>query len=319
MRKRHGRAKHDVYAENSLDQFEAYGEYSYAYQHRGKKAEEEDDVLEGDGEEYEEAFEPLPEPQRHFRSNPMEPEVAKRRSRSAFGRILFLLILALATLIILQGTVFRLQTVYVVGNQSKSPQYIAALSGLVKGLNIFSINEETVRARLSQDHTIELLSIQKDYPGTIYLYISERTAAVAMQWLGIQYTLDSQGLVLEENNTLVLPEGLPVVTGFQVTNIRVGRPLEVKNRVQMDAYRTIMAELTLQLYTNQISELNLSDPDNLYLVTVDGITVRMGSHEYARAKIGAMRTDMAYLRQLGKNSGYLDVSIPEDAKYTPEN
>ena len=41
-------------------------------------------------------------------------------------------------------------------------------------------------------------------------------------------------------------------------------------------------------------------------------------HENRRDDILSNR-DMAYLRQLGKTSGILDVSIPEDAKYMPED
>ncbi|MEG0901849.1 MAG: hypothetical protein RSG96_06995, partial [Clostridia bacterium] len=78
-------------------------------------------------------------------------------------------------------------------------------------------------------------------------------------------------------------------------------------------------ELMLQGYQSQVTEINISDPMNIYLITAEGITVRLGDSNYMQAKIGAVRTDMAYLRQLGKNSGLLDVTIPEDAKYLPDN
>ena len=52
---------------------------------------------------------------------------------------------------------------------------------------------------------------------------------------------------------------------------------------------------------------------------LEGVTVRLGDSRYMQAKIGAIRTDMAYLRQLGKTGGILDVTTPEDAKYMPEN
>jgi len=80
-----------------------------------------------------------------------------------------------------------------------------------------------------------------------------------------------------------------------------------------------MSELDLQMYASQVSEINLADPENLYLVTAEGVTVRLGDAKYMQAKIGAVRTDMAYLRQLGKKGGILDVTTPEDAKYMPEN
>ena len=112
---------------------------------------------------------------------------------------------------------------------------------------------------------------------------------------------------------------MPVVTGFRVSNISVGQQLAVRSQGQLEAYRVIMEELELQMYQSQVSEINLADPDNIYLVTAEGVTVRLGDANYMQAKIGAVRTDMAYLRQLGKTSGILDVTTPEDAKYMPED
>ncbi len=273
--------------EQEPEQFEAYGEYSYAYQ-------------------------PAPE-----QSAP-PAEKRRSRSRSTMGRLVFLLAVAAITIIVLQSVVFRLETVYVVGNKRKSPQQIAAASGLVKGLNIFAVSEEEVRRNLASDHTIIFQGMQKQYPGAIYLYVDERETVAVLQWLGIQYTLDETGLVMDESNALTLPDNIPIVTGMHGTSVRVGRQLEVRRERQRAAYCAIISELQLQIYSDQISELNLANTDNLYLVTVDGITVRLGDETNMRAKIGALRTDVAYLRLLGKNTGILDVTTPEDAKFTPD-
>ncbi|NLI21150.1 MAG: FtsQ-type POTRA domain-containing protein [Clostridiales bacterium] len=306
--------------ENELDQFEAYGEYSYAYRHaaeqRRRRRKPVDENEPPDPDDIREGGEPAPKPDPELTLPPEER--ARRRSRAITSRLIFVLAVAVAGIILLQGTVFRLRTVYVIGNVQKTAQQVAAASGLVKGLNIFSISEEEVRRNLSSDHTIIFLGLQKDYPSTIYLYISERQAVAITQWLGMQYTLDAEGIVMSENNSMVLPTDLPCVTGLQVTNVHVGQKLNVRNQVQMQAYYDIMSELALQYYSDQIREMNLSDPENLYLLTATGISVRLGTHEHMRAKIGALRTDIAYLQQLGKTSGVLDVSIPEDAKYRPE-
>ena len=65
-------------------------------------------------------------------------------------------------------------------------------------------------------------------------------------------------------------------------------------------------------------EINLSNPRDIYVLVAGGITVRLGDRQHMRAKIGALRTDIAYLQQLGKTTGVLDVTIPEDAKYRPD-
>ena len=270
-----------------------------------------------EAEDFDERLEALRGPMAAQRI-PLNHMPPQRKRNKALYRAIFWLACIVTALFVLQETVFRLKTVYVEGNESKTPQHIAEMAGLVKGLNIFAVNSEEVRRNLSRDHTIRFIGMQKAYPSTLYLFVEERKPKAAFQWNGILYTLDGEGLVMSDSDTMVLPEGMPVVTGFKEIRANVGLLLDMKDIRQLQAYKALISEIYLQMYQSEISELNLNDPDNLYLVTVDGTTVRLGDAEYARAKIGAVRTDMAYLRQLGKTKGILDVSIPEDAKYMPE-
>ena len=293
------RAREKRTPEIEHEQFEAYGEYTYDYLHTQDGA--------GDAQ------------------TPAQPSVQavrraqKRRRTHGFFKFLGLLTVLTIGLVVGQQTLFRLETVYVVGNEEKTPQEVVMASGLVRGRNMITIEEEDVAEALSQDHTIIFKGMQKEYPNTIYLYIEERKTVAAMQWLGILYTLDREGVVMKESTSSTPPAGMPVVTGFRVSNINVGQQLLVRSENQMEAYREIMEELELQMYQSQVAEINLADPDNIYLITTEGVTVRLGDASYMQAKIGAVRTDMAYLRQLGKTSGILDVTIPEDAKYMPED
>lgn len=292
------RAREKRTQQTEQEQFEAYGEYTYNYLHTM------------DGGSGEPAVQPSAQAVRRAQ---------KRRRTHGFFKFLGLLTVLTIGLAVGQQTLFRLETVYVVGNEEKTPQEIVMASGLVRGRNMITIEEEDVAEALSQDHTIIFKGMQKEYPNTIYLYIEERKTVAAMQWLGILYTLDREGVVMKESTSSTPPAGMPVVTGFRVSNINVGQQLLVRSENQMEAYREIMEELELQMYQSQVAEINLADPSNIYLITVEGVTVRLGDASYMQAKIGAVRTDMAYLRQLGKTSGILDVSIPEDAKYMPED
>ena len=280
------------------EQFEAYGEYTYDYLHK---------LDESGGEP---PAQPSAEAVRRAR---------KRRGTHGFFKFLGLLTVLTVGLIVAQQTLFRLETVYVVGNEQKTPQQVVTASGLVRGRNMIAIEEADVAEALAKDHTIIFKGMQKEYPNTIYLYIEERKTVAAMQWLGVLYTLDSEGMVMAESVSATPPEGMPVVTGFRVSNINVGQQLMVRSESQMEAYRAIIEELQLQLYASQVAEINLADPENIYLITAEGVTVRLGDASYMQAKIGAVRTDMAYLRQLGRTNGVLDVTTPEDAKYMPDD
>ena len=228
--------------------------------------------------------------------------------------------------VVAQQTLFRLETVYVIGNQEKTPQQVVIASGLSRGQNMLNIEEADIARRMSEDHTIIFKGMQKEYPSTIHLYIEERKTVATMQWLGMLYTLDGQGMVMRMENSSILPQGLPVVTGFKASSVTVGQLLGLKDMKQMEAYQAVMYELNQQIYADQVSEINLADPENIYLVTLEGVTARLGSAEWMEGKIGAVKTCMAYLRQLGKTNGVLDVADVTDlqnaeneAKYMPED
>ncbi|MDD3336840.1 MAG: cell division protein FtsQ/DivIB [Eubacteriales bacterium] len=286
------------------EEFQAYGEYSYAFLHKKEEQAEPQSVVQPEPA-------PIPIPKAKGRK--------KRSKTGVFFKLLAVLTALTITLIVVQETVFRLQTVYVIGNTTKTAQEVVMASGLVRGINIFSVHEEDIAKAMSKNYTIVFKGMQIEYPSTIYLYIEERSAVAVLQWLGNQYELDQEGLVMSQSSTMSPPASMPIVTGFRITNAHVGQKLSVHSTKQIEAYQEIMSELTLQLFADQVSEINLSDSENIYLILNDGITIRLGDGSYMRAKIGAVRTDMAYLRQLGKNSGMLDVSIPEDAKFMPQD
>jgi cell division septal protein FtsQ len=206
----------------------------------------------------------------------------------------------------------------VIGNGSISAEHITALSGLVKGDNLFTVNEDKIRENLERDHWIVLSHCFKRYPNEVYLIVNERKIVATLQYLGIEYTLDIDGMVLEEYSDMNYPGEVPAVYGFKVSSAIVGELLSVRDEAQLIAYASIVSELTIQQYAERIVSINVSDPEQLTLFTKDGITVQLGSSEYMRAKIGAMRTDIAYLQQLGETSGVLDVTVPEDGKFRRE-
>lgn len=283
-----------------MESFEAYGEYQYSYQ-------------------------PQEEPSSAAAVERAQKAHARRRTH-VFFRFLILLTIVTVGVVVAQQTFFRLETVYVIGNEEKTPQQVVIASGLARGHNMLGIEEADVAKRMAEDHTIIFKGMQKEYPSTIYLYIEERKTVATMQWLGMLYTLDGQGMVMTVENSSILPPGMPVVTGFKASSVTVGQPLGLRDTRQLEAFQLIMYELGQQVYADQVSAINLADPNNLYLVTLEGVTVRLGDSQHMEDKIGAVRTCMAHLRQLNVTGGILDVTDVTDlmngeneAKYMPEN
>jgi len=247
------------------------------------------------------------------------PAAPVRRSGKLVPRLIAFIIVIIVLLILLQSLLFRVNTVYIIGNDTVAAEHIVALSGLTKGDSIVSLSADTIRKKLESDHWITLIDMYKQYPGTVYLVVDEREVVAVLQYLGIEYTLDIDGMVMAEYPDMDYDgDGIPVVYGFDIGSATVGQELSVSNSAQLTAYSAIVTELSIQRYTDQIKSINVNSISSLSLQTVNGITVELGNSDYMRAKIGAMRTDIAYLQQLGEASGVLDVTMPEDGKFKRE-
>lgn len=278
------------------EQFQAYGEYSYTYQHQNTT----------------EQFTATADVQ------PAQMNVTGKKSRKGnrgFFRFFVLLTLLTVGIVIVLQTVFRLEAVCVIGHQSHSAREVINASGLTYGQSIFSIKAEDVARQLEKDHTLIFKGMQVKHPNLVYLQVEEREPVALMEWLAVYYVLDKDGLVMNETTGLELIGTLPLVTGIRVSNAHKGQFLKVKSQVQLDAYCKLIVELNKQNYAGQITEIRLNNPENIYLVTAEGISVRIGKAEDLKRKVQAIRTTMAYLRALGEDAGVLDVSVPTEAKY----
>ena len=99
----------------------------------------------------------------------------------------------------------------------------------------------------------------------------------------------------------------------------VGRQLMLNKTAQMEVYATALLELKVMSAMDQILELDLSDMDNLFLVSTDGYSVRLGNADNLHAKLRAMLMTLDWLRQEGYGAGTVDVSVPVNPTYIPES
>ena len=110
---------------------------------------------------------------------------------------------------------------------------------------------------------------------------------------------------------------LMFATGLKPKDMRVGQLMQAGTAGQTEAFKALVREVILQGITGEVSELNLADPENLYLITTDKFTAHLGSANDLRAKIGTVRAVIAYLRGVGSDGGMLEADIPGEVVYSP--
>ena len=81
------------------------------------------------------------------------------------------------------------------------------------------------------------------------------------------------------------------------------------------SFEEALTELEAKNMTGQISELNVADRYNLYLVSQTGVQIMLGDEENIPDKLVWARAVLEKLTQEGVRRGVLDVSTGKNAVY----
>lgn len=243
----------------------------------------------------------------------------KAPARTGLMTMLAMVVLIFAILVILNETMLKIQPVAVVGNERFTWEQVVTAAGLDRPTSYFTVSEQAIRRSMSANHYLVFERMEKQFPNRVTLYVHERTPIARVQDMGTEFVLDEEGMVLE--NFAVGKEdaydGLMFITGLKPKDMRVGQIMQAGTVVQTEAFKALVREVILQGITDEISELNLADPENLYLITVDQYTAHLGNAENLRAKIGTVRAVTAYLRSEGYHGGMMEANIPGEVIYSP--
>jgi len=233
------------------------------------------------------------------------------------GRVaaIVLVLAAVIGVLLLQRGVFVLRNLRVEGTARYTNQQVADWAGLFHGQSIFALDQQQIARNLQGEAFLILESIYVDYPDTLILKVRERAPRAALSQNGLYLLIDEINTVLDIDGALDPALQVPVVTGMDVLRGDAGLPLAVRVPAQLTAMNEVLNELELQMVTARVSELNVANLDNLYLVTKEGLIVELGDSDQMEPKIGMMRAVLERLRDMGVYTGSLDVSVPYTADY----
>ena len=252
----------------------------------------------------------------------MRHKKRKKAARQAMSMTI-VVVAALAVLIVLAcSQIFVIRDVMVVGNRNLLREEVVTQSGVEIGDHLLSITSQQLRQRLEQNRYIEYLGHEFDYRGTLTLRISERLGMAVVYDLGYYYVLDEAGMVLECAGS-AYPTGVagPKISGFVIepnSRITVGEKLPVHDRGQLETMEYVLGELDSTNLLSRISELNVKNVQNMYMLTSDGAKVVLGDDTSMRTKLLIAREVLSLREEAGDLMGAkIDVSNGYNAHFIP--
>lgn len=227
-----------------------------------------------------------------------------------------------ALLVIMCSQVFVVRDVMVVGNRNLLREEVVTQSGVEIGDNLLSISSQKLRERLEQNRYIEYLSHGFDYRGTLTIRINERLGMAVVNELGLYYVLDEDGMVLEVAGSAYPVEVAgPRVTGFKTdpnSRITVGERLPVHDRAQLEGMQLVLSAMEETNMLARTSLLDVSNMENMYIMTAEGSKVVLGDTSDMRTKLLIAREVLSVREARGDLRGAkIDVSNGENAHFIP--
>lgn len=248
-------------------------------------------------------------PQRSHRGRDARP--------GALALVVLLALLVVAVLVV-TNTVFVVRAFSVEGIRYCTKEEVVAASGIAYGDSMLAIDSVRVREGINGNRYLEFASMWLNFPSTVILTVKEHAPRARFTSTGTLVIIGKGCMVLEQTDNIDVAPQVPVVTGMHVSSVRVGSPVVFTESWQGEAIDKALSAIEAQQMIGEISELNVAALDNLYLVTEDGMQVKLGDDDALDEKLALLRAVLPQLRNGAEIRGsILDVSTADAADYRP--
>lgn len=238
-----------------------------------------------------------------------------RRKRKGLKIILIILLLLALSAALLYKFLFVIRNAEVIGAQSYTPDSIVRSAQIDFGKSIFRIDENEIAHNINAAGRIAYDAAEIRYPDTLILYVHERQAAAMAAHAGLVLILDENGVVI--NTEAQIPNSdLMYISNFDISAYGIGETVNA-NPQQLEAYCAVAQAVQANNARAYVSELDLSDTNNIVIITRTGIRVQLGNASNMDSKIAWMKSAVSDLEARGSNSGTLDVASGTKADFMP--
>ncbi len=248
--------------------------------------------------------------------NPAQ-KTARKSAKKGKGKLAFLVVIAL---LIGLGLYWRetslIRTIDITGVSDDAKPAIIERSGIKAGMRIEDIDTNRVSLSLGGLGGWEFLGMETEGKQTVRLHMRTRFERAMVHYAGSTYVLDDYGQVMEKlayNPQYSLME----IRGMEIQSADVGKELGTVDKNQIMAVSKVILALDATGAYSHVRELNASDLDNLYMITVNGLRVNVGDSENMEIKCRWMLGVLDSLAAEGVYSGTIDVSTGASGVYTP--
>ncbi|MEG1547550.1 MAG: FtsQ-type POTRA domain-containing protein [Clostridia bacterium] len=243
----------------------------------------------------------------------------KKNKRAKAGQALGIAITLIVLVAVLSLTYFLLlvDSVVVVGNEQISTEDVLSIADIRPGVHMWLADVRGAINALKQIPYIKKADIQRIYPGTIRITITERVGRAVIIGMNSIALIDEDGYVLAIDSS-ANTEGLMRVVGMGSAGFQVSQRLGEETDFNSRALVMIIQALTRHDLAKSISRLDISNALSMYMTTVSGFNVQLGQPDNIDEKLEKLAIVLPELIARNITGGTINLSARGDPTYSPQ-
>lgn len=180
---------------------------------------------------------------------------------------------------------FNIQTITFYGCKEANPDQLETVVRKNFPANILRIDLRQVKHRLEREPWVKRVEIRRILPSDLIIYVQERVPSVILEFRSELMLADSDGIMLDRYDPKYGQLDVPVFKGVLGEDADSYRLQQEENSARIRKGLQMLAEIDAALpqQTRRISEVDISDRNNLKLLLVDDTAeVHLGGKDYEK-------------------------------------
>jgi len=250
------------------------------------------------------------------RQNTPANRMGKRRKARRNAMLVMGFVSLLAIFLVMGWQVLTVKHIQVTGLETITQEDVLRLADIQSGQSILKINGKKIRDNIeSGEPLLEVKDVKITFPDKLVLTVKERHARALFRYQSEEFFLDEQCWVLGTKKNSAA-SALPGVVGLEAGLPVIGKALPVSNT---EAFRALTALLDMLAQKNclgDIATIDMSNPMNIQMMSLEGIVVSVGRPEGLDYKVGLLKGALRDLRSQSVSSGVLYLTADNGASYS---
>ena len=194
-------------------------------------------------------------------------------------------------------------SVVIEGNGTMPDEDVLRVAGVPSYVNVVQLSTSTMRERLVRDLRVGEVTVERQFPATIHVFIKERRAeAVVMTLYGFAYIDDTGTVIAVEPK--IKGVSVPIITGKKMDTLLLGDKLDDNTMKNALAYLKALSPSV----ASSIAEINVGNPKELIAYTTDGLSIHLGDGDRVSERASVTEELLNEIAKKQLSIQYIDVN-----------